>query len=105
MVNQTKLRCKAVQALYEYLVNKAYGVTCIDDFGEEVALDALRDYWVYTTSTSCDYNCNVLEIERKSNIGCTNLIVCGNKTVNCNVGLLVDTPDAIPCVSINITTT
>ncbi len=101
VINQIKLECSPVIILYNYVINKMYGMDCNPNYTIAKAYEAYRDYWVYNASVNCDNSCAVEEIIKRSNYGCDTISVCTDKTINCNVTLSVD-PNNPPCREINI---
>lgn len=101
VINLNNLRCTPVKILYQYLINKAYGVDCNPAYTEAKAFEAYKDYWAYTVSTDCPIPCDVEKIIRKSNYGCVDTVLCEDEELNCNIAVNVDTP-TYPCTTINV---
>lgn len=103
VINLTSLRCTPVELLYNYVLNKSYGMACNDKYTEATAYEAYKDYWMYQKTVDCDPNCNIERIIRKSNYGCSTFDICSTRSINCNITVSVDNGATPFCRSINIT--
>ncbi len=95
-----------MELLYTHLLWEMFGVNCDKTkYTEENAFRAWRDKWQYEHLEHCDNTCDLQDLIRKSNYGCSEIEICEDKTISCNILVDVRIPTSTPCRTINVSVT